>query len=126
MINKDRIVPVTATDLITLYSVLVGFMMQSNATLNKIDPTTVDGVFEFVEATTGPVILSQPAKEIKVASTVETVSFMFVPDYTFEGVTVDGVAMPVAEGSAAVEPDGYSFYGATVASGTVTYKKFGF
>lgn len=125
MINLDRIVPVTATDLISLYSVIAGSSL-GDSPLLKVDPATVDGVFEIVESiTSGFAILSQPAKEIKVASAIQ-VAFIFVPDYDFIGVTVDGEVLPPAEESAVVEPDGCSLYRATYNGSTVTYAKVGF
>lgn len=127
MINKDRIVPVTATDLISLYSVILGFIGEGTSPF-KIDPATVDGVYDITaDLPQGRfAILSQPAKEIKIASTIESAAFFFVPDYNFTGVTVDGEALPSASGSDEVVPDGCSLYSADIASGTVRYIKFGF
>lgn len=123
MINKDRIVPVTATDLISLYSVCAGVSVP----VIKIDPSTIDGVFDITEWPSGGAIFaSQPVKEIRLAATIGNGQLYFVPDYTFDGVTVDGEALPLAEGSAEVVPDGCSLYRAATDGSTVMYQKLGF
>ena len=43
MINKDRIVPVQATDLITLYAVILKQDTTNNSTLAKVDAANAEG-----------------------------------------------------------------------------------
>ena len=118
MINVDRIVPVTATDLITLY----GFILK----MVDIDVTALDAVSpaEFVQDTTGETVLAaEPVKSFDFGADVEAATVYFVAAYDYVGFTKDGEAIE-AEGE--VEADGRTLYTATLESGAVTIERLGF
>ena len=113
MLNNNRIVSVTATDLITLYGVaLIG---SGSKSLEKIDATDA-GLFT-VDTVTGAkvTLLSEPVK--KANFTVESGTVFFVPAYDFEGFEVDGTA---AEITGDIVADGVTLYKAVLATGAFT------
>lgn len=118
MINKNRIVPVQATDLISLYAVI---MAQSVETLAKIDAADEKGNFSITAAAT-PLLASEPVKTADFGESVSTATIYFVPAYDYAGFTAEGEAV-TATGT--VEADGCSLYKAQLASGAVTITKIG-
>ena len=61
MINSDRIVPVTAIDLISLYGLI---LKAAGITLTAIDAKTTDGQFE-VTAAANALIASEPVQSME-------------------------------------------------------------
>lgn len=120
MINNDRIVPVTKTDLISLYGLIL-LQDSNNSSLAALQASTVDGAFS---AGTGLYLAAQPVKSCNFTSASGTV--YFVPDYAYEGFTVDGSAATIADNDVEVEADGHTLYKAVLATGTVTITKVGF
>lgn len=126
MINSDRIVPVSAVDLISLYGLILKMDTTNNSTLAKLDALDVEGDFK-VTSGSAPLLASQPAKSIDIdatASSVSSCTVFFVPAYDYEGFTIDGSAVVTA--GATVNADGRTLYKATLATGTVTIAKVGF
>lgn len=122
MINEDRIVPVTKTDLITLYGVI---LKAANVDVAKLDATGT-GTFEISQAlTTDYVLADEPVKSLDIASTVTSASIYFVAAYDFEGFTVGGASATIASGSADVETDANTLYLAVLADGKITISKVG-
>ena len=123
MINTDRIVPVQATDLITLYSVILK-QDSNNSTLDKL---TAAGLGEF-QITSGskPLLANEPVVTIDIDATTSSVSactVYFVPAYDYAGFTIDGTAVETA--GADVVADGNTLYKATLSSGTIAVSKVG-
>ena len=123
MINADRIVPVTAIDLISLYG-LVLLQDSNNSALAKLD---ADEIGTFKVTTNSAVLLaSEPAVEIDfdtTASSVTAGTVYFVPAYDYKGFTIDGTKVtPTGD----VVADGRSLYKAVLATGAVTITKCGF
>ena len=122
MINNDRIVPVTATDLISLYSVALA-QNSNNSGMVKATATN-PGIFA---VTTGSIVLAdEPVKALDLAAAISAIVVYFVPAFDYKGFTQNGTAVTVADGSAEVVPDGRSLYSATLATGEVTFAKVGF
>lgn len=124
MINKDRIIPVQATDLLSLYSVVLK-MDSNNATLAKLDALDVNGNFK-VTSGSAPLICSQPVETIDIdatASSVSAATIYFVPSYDYVGFSIDGTAVEV---TGDIEPDGASLYVATLSGGSISVTKIGF
>lgn len=118
MINTDRIVPITACDLISMYGLI---LQQNNATLAVVDATD-PGEFEITAAAT-PLIASEPIATCDFASDVSSATLYFVPAYNFAGFTINGAAVtPTGE----VNPDGRTLYKAALASGAITITQVGF
>ena len=125
MINSDRIVPVTATDLTTLYGLILKQDTTNNSTLAALNPHDVEGDFK-VTSGSAPLLASQPAKSIDIdatASSVSAATIYFVPAYDYKGFTIDGVAITP---TGTVVADGSTLYKAVLATGAVTITKAGF
>lgn len=119
MINNDRIVPITACDLISMYGLI---LIQNNSTLAAVDSGTVNGQFEITSADT-PLIADEPVQTVDFASGVTAATLYFVPAYDYAGFTINGAAVtPTGD----VEADGRTLYKAVLASGNVTITKVGF
>lgn len=93
MVNKDRIIPVTKVDLLSLYATIItlrGIMSGQNTGFPVLSATSVDGEFDFTAAAT-PVggLCNQPVKSIKVGN-AGIGSVFFIPDYDYEGIYVNG------------------------------------
>lgn len=123
MINKDRIVPVQATDLITLYAVILK-QDSNNSTLAKVNAKNAEGDFAITAAST-PLLCSEPAKSIDLAAAVTAATIYFVPTYDFAGFSLAGVAEEPASGSVDIEADGNTLYKAVLSSGDITVTKVG-
>ena len=124
MINTDRIVPVTAVDLISLYGLILAQDSNNSglAALAAGEP----GEFQ-VKTNSALVLANEPVKVCDIDATASSVSactVFFVPDYDYEGFTIDGVAVVTA--GATVNADGRTLYKATLSTGTVTIAKVGF
>lgn len=123
MINKDRIVPVQATDLLSLYSVILA-QDSNNSSLEKLSANEI-GEFQ-ITANSKLYIADEPVKSIDIdatASSVSATSVYFVPAYDYAGFTIDGVAVtPIGS----VVADGHTLYKAVLATGAITITKIGF
>lgn len=117
MINNDRIVPVTAIDLISLYGLIIG----QGATLSAVNAETVDGQF-VIESAANALIASEPVSKCNFK--VDAATLYFVPAYDFAGFDLNGVAPTMA--GADIVADGKTLYSATLATGTITIAKIGF
>ena len=124
MINSNRIVPVTASDLITLYSVILKQDTTNNSSLAKLDPTDTTGSFK-VTSGSAPLLCSQPAEVINIdatASSVSSATIYFVPAFDYKGFQIDATAI---EPTGSVDADGSTLYKAVLATGAVTITKVG-
>lgn len=120
MINLDRIVPVQATDLLSLYAVILK-QASANSAMTKLEATDVEG--DFTVSTTGIKLANQPIKSCNITAASATI--YFVADYAYEGFSLSGTAATPAEGSDDVEPDGCTLYQAVLSSGSITITKVG-
>ena len=122
MINENRIVPVSATDLITLYGVILA-QDSNNSGLTKL---AADAIGEFQVKTNSKIYLAnEPVKKLDFDSTASSVTagtVYFVPAYDYVGFTIDGVE-EVPSGS--VVADGRTLYKAVLSSGDITITKIG-
>ena len=122
MINEDRIVSVTKTDLLSLYGVI---LKAANVNVAKLDATAT-GTFKISSALkTDYVLADEPVKSLDIASTVTSASIYFVPAYDFEGFTVGGASATIASASVDVDADGNTLYLAVLADGEITVSKVG-
>ena len=108
MVNKDRIVPITKTDYLSLIATVLTL---SGETFDLLPADDVEG--NFTISTDGTYLLNEPAKSINFE---DDGTALFVPAFGFEGVMVNGVLQetdPVLDGTA-------TLYSAANSSGTVT------
>lgn len=107
MINKDRIVPITATDLLTLIYTeqAINESKFALATTNKV------GCFDIQSnpADASAYLCAEPVKEMNISSALTT-PIIFIPDYDFKGITVDGNPAALGTGSDDIIADGVSLY----------------
>lgn len=121
MINNERIVPITAIDLITMYGLILK-QDSNNADLEALDATN-PGIFEITEVSDPLCLAAEPVKTCDFGENVSTATLYFVPAYDYEGFTIDGVATtPTGD----VEPDGRTLYKAVLATNAITITKVGF
>lgn len=126
MINSNRIVPVMATDLISLYSTIL-VQASGNSGLAKLASSDVAGNYQ-IKTNNAVLIADQPVASCDIdatASSVSAATLFFVADPAFAGFTIDGVAETPAAGSVDVVADG-GLYKAVLASGDITITKVGF
>lgn len=127
MINKNQIIPVTATDLLTLLGTVMAIGQQSLAAVpTALDPLNAEGDFQ-VTTNSGLYLASAPVKSLDFDATASSVSagtVYFIPTYDYEGFSIDGAAVTTA--GAEVKADGCTLYKAVLSSGTVTISKVGF
>ena len=129
MINTDRIVPVTATDLISLYGLIARvYASAEEYDLVAIDAVDTEGNFELTEALAEATIgiASEPVATFDFGEDVTAATVFFVPAYDYAGFTIDGSAATMGGSSVDVDADGRTLYTATLSSGAVTVTKFGF
>lgn len=119
MINADRIVPVMATDLLTLYG---NMFMIAGETVTSLQATSV-GVFNLTTAASGDQLAAEPVESLDFAEGVSTATVYFIPALNYQGFTVNGAAATV---TGDVVADGSTLYKAELASGEVTITKVGF
>lgn len=122
MINNNRIVPVSAIDLISLYGLILKQDTTNNSTLAKVDAVSDNGIFEITSAST-PLIASEPVKSCDFAAAVTSATLYFVPAYDFAGFTLNNAAT-VPTGT--IVADGRTLYKAVLATGAITVTKCGF
>ena len=121
MINANRIVPVTKTDLISLYGLIL-LQDSNNSAMTALQASTIEG--DFAISTTGIKLAAQPVKSVNI--TANSATLYFVPAFDYAGFTVNGSAATIADNDVVVDSDGHSLYKAVLSSGTVTITKVGF
>lgn len=124
MINNERIVPVTATDLLSLYGLILK-QDSNNASLAKLDAVDTAGDFQ-IKSGSAPLIASEPVASCDIDATASSVSactLYFVPAYNYKGFTIDGAAVTP---TGSVDADGRTLYKAVLATGAITITKVGF
>lgn len=125
MINTNRIVPVSALDLISLYGLILKQDTTNNSSLAKLDASDDKGDFDVKSAST-PLLASEPVATLDIdatASSISSATIYFVPAYDFKGFTIDGAA---ATSTGTVDADGRTLYKAVLATGAITFTKCGF
>ena len=120
MIKKDRIVPVMATDLLTLYG---NILTIAGTTVAALEADSV-GEFTVTTAASGDQLASEPVKKLNFDTGVSAAVVYFIPAVDYKGFEIEGVAVETA--GADVDPDGATLYTATLATSAVTIAKVGF
>lgn len=119
-INANRIVPVMATDLISLYGLI---LKVGSISVTAFDATDTNG--DFSQTTNSATVLaSEPVATFTFGASVTAGTVYFVPAYNYTGFAKTGATLTIA--GADVEPDGRTLYSATLSSGTLTFAKVGF
>lgn len=117
MINTNRIVPITRTDLLSAYGTMLKIAGTSIAKVDAGNP----GVFNVTgSGSIGNKLASEPVKSLNFASGVTAAVIYFVAAHDFEGFSINGVAEEVQSGSAEIVAGSATLYTATLASGDIT------
>ena len=90
MINSDRIVPVTKTDLISLYGVIL-MQASGNSGLAKLASTDIAGDYQ-IKTNNAVLLTDQPVVSCDIDATASRVSactLYFMADPAFAGFTID-------------------------------------
>lgn len=119
MINQDRIVPITKTDLLTAYGTMLKIASVSVTALDAVDTA---GDFEQT-TNSATVICSEPVKSLNFGSSVTAATVYFVAAYDFKEFTKTGATLTV---TGDVEADGSTLYSATLSTNALTIAKVGF
>ena len=117
MINTDRIVPVTKTDLLTIYG---NVLVIAGETIDAVE-ATAPGVFS-VDSASNDILCAEPVKSLDFDG-VSSATVYFIAANDYEGFTVDGAAVTV---TGDVEADGSTLYKAVLATNAITITKVGF
>lgn len=124
MINTDRIVPVTAVDLISLYGLILK-QDSNNSGLVALDATN-PGEFEVASSAGSLLIADEPVASLDFASGYSAGTVYFVPAYDYVGFTINGTAVTPESDSDDVTADGRTLYKAVLGSGAITITQVGF
>lgn len=119
MINTDRIVQVSKTDLLTLY----GTILKIAGTTVTAAQATAPGKFAITSAPNA-LIAAEPVESLDFAAAVTSATVYFVAAYNYAGFSLAGTAVETA--GADVVADAATLYTATLADGVVTIAKVGF
>lgn len=123
MINANRIVPVMATDLLSLY----GLILKQDSDNSSLAALEAVNPGEFSQTMNSAVVIAnEPVASFDFASGVSAGTVFFVAAYDYAGFTVNGSAATVASNGVTVNPDGATLYKAVLSSGTVTITQVGF
>ena len=114
MINANKIVPVTKSDLL---SILANAALLAAKTVTALT-ATAPGVFAISEnPATDVTICNEPVKSFDFASGSSAATIYFIADYDYQGFKVAGVA--VTTSGAEVDANSATLYKATLSSGAV-------
>lgn len=121
MINKDRIVPVNSTDLLSLISTMLSI---ANVSYTVAEASDAEGDFTLAATlNSGTALCSEPVKHVNLASGISAITVYFIAAYDYEGFAINGTETDTA--GADVEADGRTLYKAVLSSGTITVSKVG-
>lgn len=124
MINTDRIVQVSAIDLISLYGLIL-LQDSNNSGLTALDATN-PGEFTVASSAGSVLIADEPVASLDFASEYTAGTVYFVPAYDYSGFSINGSAVTPESDSDDVTADGRTLYKAVLSSGEVTITQVGF
>lgn len=114
MINANKIIPVTKSDLL---SILANAALLAAKTVTALT-ATAPGVFAISSnPSTDVTICNEPVKSFDFASGSSAATVYFIADYEYEGFKVAGVA--VTTSGAEVDANSATLYKATLSNGAV-------
>lgn len=118
MINKDRIIPITETDLLSVFgTMLIAAAAAASGTAPELLEADNPGQFT-VTAAAKTLLANEPVETLDFAATATSGTVYFVPAYNYTGFKIAGTA--VTTSGAAVDPQSHALYKAVLATGAVT------
>lgn len=123
MINTNRIVPITATDLITNYGVILAAAAAaaSGTAPTKLSAGNAAGIFS-QSTNSASVLCDEPVKTLTFGASVTAATVYFVPAYDYKGFDKTGATLTV---TGTVDADGSTLYKATLSTNALTIAKIG-
>lgn len=122
MINTNRIVPMTATDLITNYGVILAAAAAA-ASGTAPEKLTATNPGEFSVTTASKTYLAnEPVKTLNFGSSITANTTYFVPALDYKGFTKTSATLTV---TGDVVADGSTLYKATLSTNALTITKIG-
>lgn len=121
MINTDRIVPVTKTDLLDLYSVIL-LQNSNNSSLAKLTDG-IEGNYA-VSTASATYLADQPVKSVTFGAAITACNFFFVAADDYAGFSKTGATLTVTNPTGGVKADG-SLYKAVLSTNALTITKVG-
>ena len=122
MINTERIVPMTATDLITNYGVILAAAAAA-ASGTAPEKLTATNPGEFSVTTASKTYLAnEPVRTLNFGSSITANTTYFVPALDYKGFTKTSATLTVTGDVAA---DGSTLYKATLSTNALTITKIG-
>ena len=125
MINKDRIVPVTAVDLISLY----GLILLQDSNNSSLEALAAAAPEKFAVATNSKVyIAAEPLKALSFGSSITACTLYFVPalDFDIKNITKASATLTITAPDAGIAADGHTLYSAVLSTNALTITKVGF
>lgn len=122
MINQDRIVPVLATDLLSLYGTMFSI---ANVSVTALQVSGGIGEIELASGS-GNFLCAEPVKDFNFGSGVTSATVYFIPAYDYKGFSKTGATITIADNGVTVDADGSTFYKAALSTNTLTITKVGF
>lgn len=119
MINNDRIVPVSKTDLLTLYGTV---LKVASVSVTALEASDAEGNFA-QDTNSATVICAEPVKTLNFGSSVTAATVYFIAAYDFKEFTKTGATLTV---TGDVDADGSTLYSATLSTNALTIAKVGF
>ena len=122
MINENRIVPITAIDLITNFGVILAAAAAAASgtapeKLSATNPGEID-----VTPASKTYLAGGPAPALNFGSSITANTTYFVPALDYKGFTKDSATLTV---TGDVDPDGSTLYKATLSTNALTITKIG-
>lgn len=122
MINKDRIVPVTKTDLLSLYSVVLK-QDSGNSSLAALAASNSTG--EFAVATNSKIYLAaEPVKAVNFGSGITACTLYFLAALDYAGFTKTSATLTITKPDEGILTDG-TLYKAVLSTNALTITKVG-
>ena len=120
MINENRIVPVTKSDLLSIYA---NMCIISGKDVTVVHASNI-GVFSITDDLTidDYVVCAEPVKSVELNDNTAG-NVLFIPAVDFDGFYADGVKITF-DGGAEVEADGATLYMAHLSSGEPMLYKY--
>ena len=120
--NANRIVPVTNTDLLTIYSVaLAAAAAAASGTAPEKLAATNPGEFDVTTASK-TYFADEPVKSLNFGSSITANTTYFVPALDYKGFTKTSATLTV---TGDVDADGSTLYKATLSTNALTIAKVG-
>jgi len=118
MINNDRIVPITAIDLISMYATIFKLShVGNNIDVIKANDTNGNFTINKPNMTGGNKMLNEPARSIDFTGASGSADFYFIPAYNYQGITKDG---EVVEAGKNIIGDGKTLYRVIFSDSSIT------